>query len=340
MASALPSAGGIVPFPSFVRHPLCRALTSCGALSALCAPLPAFAWGKLGHELITRTAASLATEGSSFWETHGETLGKLSNVPDQNWKNGRSSSLEKPTHWFEIDAYVDNPADFPKALFDYAKALLQYGESTVTTNGTAIWRVKQLYDEGTAALARGDFEVALQMAGTMAHYVADLSQPLHVTVNYDGPGKGKNGIHKFFETDNLDLVDHVTLSEEVGRRAREQLASGGDFAPGAARDTIAAVYAEVVRSSHDVAGVLETDATEGRTGDGARKQLETAYTRLADGSATLALLLDRMWQESGAQDPGKTFTPSQPEWIKPNFTAKGSGMYSFRGNGGLEEACE
>src|SRR5437763_6606147 len=48
----------------------------------------------------------------------------------------------------------------------------------------------QLYVDGNTVL----------FAATIAHYIQDAHQPLHVHNNYDGQLTGQNGVHSRFET--------------------------------------------------------------------------------------------------------------------------------------------
>ena len=63
------------------------------------------------------------------------------------------------------------------------------------------------------------------MAGVMAHYIGDLSQPLHDTKNYDGQLTGQPGIHAFFETTNIDANDHNAEMTSVGNQATALLSN-------------------------------------------------------------------------------------------------------------------
>jgi hypothetical protein len=49
----------------------------------------------------------------------------------------------------------------------------------------------QLYVEGNTVI----------FASTLAHYIQDAYQPLHVHNNYDGQLSGQNGLHSRFESE-------------------------------------------------------------------------------------------------------------------------------------------
>jgi hypothetical protein len=141
--------------------------------------------------------------------------------------------FEHPLHYFEADSYVrdaeTNPADiaklptgeFQEVVGKYRKLLsknLDYvreldpkkapadadhvTDDTVAAHGTAPWRVLQLYDLGVKALREHDFDEAILYLGAMGHYVGDLGQPFHVTMNFDGQHytSPAGGIHATFES--------------------------------------------------------------------------------------------------------------------------------------------
>jgi hypothetical protein len=280
----------------------------------------ALAWGPQGHTLIAKTAAELATDGQLFWQAYADSLGSLANVPDAVWKSLPTASLEKPTHYFQIDAYVADPVQFPAALFSYVAAVAKQGQSFVNENGTAPWRGDQMFVMAVDALRRNDDVNALVIAGALAHYIGDLSMPLHVTKKYDGPEGQKTGIHKFFETDNLQNVDAELLNNDVAARA-QILVSNGEIQKSFEGDFTSATFAEMARTSAFVDTVLNTDAHEGRSGKGADDQLELAKDRMADGSASLAAAFSKIWRESGRKDLTRAIkAPKKPAWITIDYS--------------------
>ena len=114
----------------------------------------AWAWGHRGHQVLASVGAQLVDSSSEFWVTNAKQVGTLSTVPDEFWKNGTSADEEKPTHWFQIDAYFSSPTDFDQFPHVYNEAVKRFQEDTVTTNGTAPWRVQQFYDLAVAALKK------------------------------------------------------------------------------------------------------------------------------------------------------------------------------------------
>lgn len=135
------------------------------------------------------------------------------------------------------------------ALYDKKPSALSTGQKPVLQRiqdvGTAPFRVGQLYDLMVAAfncakkkegqsiaknttanlLIEGkykctpdatrleDLAAATQLGGVMGHFVADLTQPLHATVDYDSASVGQGGLHSYFETAVLHNVDENLLND-------------------------------------------------------------------------------------------------------------------------------
>lgn len=58
-----------------------------------------------------------------------------------------------------------------------------------------------------------DLSAAIQLGGVMGHFVADLAQPLHTTIDYDGYSQGQGGAHAYFETHALHYIDEKLLDD-------------------------------------------------------------------------------------------------------------------------------
>jgi hypothetical protein len=302
-----------------VRISRCLA-SATAALSFLAlAPVPsAFGWGNLGHRVVAKLGATLAEDGDVFWRANERSLQAFANTPDVLWKSA-AGGRENPTHWFHFDFYSPDGQALPTLFESYAKTVERYAEKQVVKNGTGVWRVEQFYVDARDAFRSGNEEEGLQWAGAMAHYVGDLSQPLHVTQNYDGQLTGQKGIHAYFESRNLESVASAEILERVEEEARVLLA---DPQWRASHDggVVRAMLLQTKRSVDLVDEVLRVDERLGRRGDGAREQLDMAVSRLADGAATYAMVLSRLWREGERKDNGRIYTPAQPAWRAPEFS--------------------
>jgi hypothetical protein len=278
----------------------------------------ALAWGAKGHQIIAYTGADLASNGQTFWQANLEPMRQLSTVPDRVWKSNATKAGEAPTHWFQVDAYFSesNMSDVLTFPNSYVDATTEYSESVIVKNGTAPWRIRQLYKMSLDAFKKGNTKAALEYAGTMSHYIGDLSQPLHVTENYDGQLTNDEGIHKYFET--TIIGNETEIRADVETRAKKLLKDPA-FLKNFNSSLMEVVLLEVERSISFKDQVIKNDLKNGRTAKGAAIQLELAKNRMADGAATLAMILSQLWKDSGLVAHATPMTIEDPEWIKPDF---------------------
>ncbi len=278
----------------------------------------AFGWGAIGHQIVAYTGANSTTDGKLFWKSNLEPLRTLTTVPDRIWKAPATKAEERSTHWFEVDVYF-KPVEFSQIISfpsSYSAAVGKYTEGKVLTNGTAPWRIRQLYQLAFQAFKAGEVKSALQYVGVMSHYIGDLSQPLHVTVNYDGQLTGNKGLHAYFETSVLK--NETAIRADVQKRTLKLLKNGNFLNQfnGSLMDTI---LLSVERSVSQVEQVLKNDKMYGRTAKGASIQLELAKDRLADGAATFSIILNQLWKETGLVARTNPLKVADPQWIRPDY---------------------
>ncbi|MBC7458612.1 MAG: hypothetical protein H7235_10055 [Bdellovibrionaceae bacterium] len=279
----------------------------------------AFAWGAVGHELIAYVGGDTATNGQEFWQSNLDPLHQLTTVPDRIWKEPATKPNEAPNHWFQVDHYYTSDKYFQIPLFpsSYEQAVSQYTEPIVTKNGTAPWRIRELYQMAINAFKIKNYSLALQYVGTMSHYIGDLSQPLHVTENYDGQETNNVGIHMFFENENIG--NEMPLRDEIKLRTQKLLKDPQFLSQfkGTLMDTL---LNEVERSISFKDVILANDTKYGRTGQGAAVQLELAKDRIADGAATFALILNRLWLDAAIELKASPMTIQDPQWIQNDYS--------------------
>ena len=280
----------------------------------------AFAWGAKGHQIVAYVGSQLTNAQSApFWSSNSEGLRQLSTVPDRLWKRAATYKGEAPTHWFQADAYVAVGGDlgsFPKT---YGSAVSQYSEATILKNGTALWRISQFYDDAVNALRSGDVKSAVEFAGLMTHYVGDLSQPLHVSENYDGVQSGQKGIHAWFETKNIE--DEMAIRDVVTQRAQALLADS-NFVNQFTGDMMDIAEKEAMRALAYRDAILQNDLQYGRTSAKAsRIQLELAEDRMADGAASLAIILSKISADAGQVIRATPAPIQDPSWIAPDYSS-------------------
>lgn len=275
------------------------------------------AWGPAGHEIIGTVGA--LSQPSAFFAANSDSMRQLSTVPDRVWKAPKTKSNEAPTHWFQADAYIRDLSQasqilqFPRS---YAAACSQYTEPVVVKNGTATFRIIQFYNLAVSYFKAGDVKSGLQMAGVMTHYVGDLSMPLHVSANYDGQQTGNNGIHAHFETQVITSENESMT--EVSKRTKALLADPAYLAEFKG-DLADLLDREVIRSLLKRDEVLANDSKYGRTAQGDAIQLNLAEDRMADGAATLAIILSRLAKDAALGSNSTTLKVGDPKWVAPAY---------------------
>lgn len=175
-------------------------------VAASLVPTSAFAWGAVAHRYIMRRAIELLPpEIKPFFEHNRDELVMRVNDPDL-WRVVGFEE-EPPNH--QIDFGVDDYGPYPFVALprEYDAAVEKFGAAVVRRHGLLPWRTMeefgnlrrifqgftrdQLYVIGNSVL----------FAATLAHYVQDAHQPLHVHNNYDGQLSGQNGLHSRFESE-------------------------------------------------------------------------------------------------------------------------------------------
>lgn len=278
-----------------------------------------YGWGSKGHQIVAYVGANLTTDGEAFWRANLEPLRKLTTVPDRVWKAPATKDGEANTHWFQVDAYYQ-PSDYNQIIHfpsNYSDAITKYGDRMIEINGVAPWRIRQLYQLAFYNFTKGDMKSALEYVGAMTHYIGDLSQPLHVTENYDGQQSGNKGIHSYFET--TVIKDEMKIRADVEKRA-QMLLQDANFLSQFNGNLMDAILLEVERSVSYRDQILLNDDKYGRTKNGANIQLELAKDRMADAAATTAMILNQLWRDTGLVAQATPMTVQDPKWVKPDFS--------------------
>jgi hypothetical protein len=157
------------------------------------------AWGHNTHKFVNKNAvihlpASMYALSAQvgFLEIH---------APDPDGRGGlRHLDTNLYGEYWRHFLDIDNYPDFKNLSPDLFKLIELYGRDVVRKNGTAWWATVWVMDSLTAQLKRGDSLTAYQTAADLGHYVADMHQPLHATINFNGYQTGNTGIHSRYET--------------------------------------------------------------------------------------------------------------------------------------------
>jgi hypothetical protein len=188
-------------------------------------PTPCWAWGATGHEWISGIAIEKLPESiPAFVRTPAsvDDIAVLGREPDRSKGAGRTHDAERdPGHWVSLadDGAVVGVlpiADLPDTREQYdtllrAKGFTQYQAGYLPyaivdgwlqlRKDFAYWRaLRKGIEAASSAEERAWLEadrrrreqLILRDIGVWSHYVGDASQPLHVSVHYEGWGAYPN----------------------------------------------------------------------------------------------------------------------------------------------------
>jgi len=316
-----------------MKNTLFRTLAKMGFIAIILTPLTAGAWGRRGHQIVGETASVLASQepNSEFLRNQSFNMGYYANVPDFIWKRPETYETEKGQHFMDMEIFnlefakhpeVQNPFELSRKEFDAKFPDIK------SDAGRAFWRIRELYadlEKTTTKLhelkePNGPARQKLQerwllVAGVMAHYVGDLSMPLHVSENYDGLLTNQKGVHSQFEEVAVDQLFPSILCD-VDREAKKDWPA---FSKRNKDKTVLQLLTDLAtRSNHQIAKLLAADKKSNRKD--VKKYAEAfrplIRQQLVDGSLTLAELYRR--QLGWTFDNNKFyFFANEPAYIMP-----------------------
>jgi hypothetical protein len=228
-----------------------RSLLAVVALTLAAPAGPALAWGGSGHRMIGQAAArALPAELPAFLHKRSvpDDIGELSREPDRIKGAGKQSDDDhSPGHFLDLDddgkvlggpplvALPANRALYEKALQGAGTDSWKAGYLPYSIIETwqrlkldfAVWRIatagaQTSHDHRQRAWLKADARrreaLVLEDIGLLSHFVGDGSQPLHVTLHYNGWGDYPNPdgfttdkVHAPFESDFV--AAHVSEPE-------------------------------------------------------------------------------------------------------------------------------
>lgn len=279
---------------------------------------PCFGWGRDGHRIINRLAIEmLPASVPEFLRSPAaiEEIEYLGPEPDR-WHSPSEPELsaeQSPDHFIDLEL-ADEIGPLPRRRYDYIAALYalqaahpdQARELRPEHVGFQPYITNEIWERLKSAMRdyrrlRADHqptkpvqEVIIFYAGWLGHYVGDGSQPLHLTVNYNGWVERENpkgytrqrGIHSRFETAfvaaNLTEADVRPLIAPVQP-------VGDEFT----------VYMAYLRHSASLVGrVYQLDKERGFERAGTTESRQFTAERLAAGASMLRDLICSAWVES------------------------------------------
>ena len=302
----------------FLR-PFCLLL----ALPLLAVP-SSFAWGSKGHTMINHLAAeSLPATVPGFLRTPAaiDEITYLGPEPDR-WRSlaePELSAAQAPDHFIDLEL-ADLIGPLPRQRYQYIAAIYAYGlthpklasEMQPDRVGFQPYITEEVWERLKSAMrdyrqlsaAHQDTKpveaAILFYAGWLGHYVADGSQPLHTTVQYNGwTGPNPNGyttdhtIHARFETEFVNAAINASDVQPL-------------MTPLAPINDEWADYLAYLRHTNSfVEKVYQLDKDHGFEGTGTSESRQFTAERLAAGASMLRDMIVAAWVHSA--DP-------VPEW--------------------------
>lgn len=274
-----------------------------------------FAWGNEGHTYVNRVAAEkIPLDMPKFFRKAVAEIAYLGPEPDR-WRSPSEFALknaQEPDHFIDLErvAWLDplpqGRYEFYRKLYERRAATSDHPDDYLPERvGLQPYITLEVYGRLKAAFreyrqrkaghqSTADVEQAIIFyAGWLGHYVADGSQPLHTTIQYNGwVGPNPNGyttehkIHAQFET------------TYVAANIKERDFSGMVTAPEKLDDPFARYVAYLRESNGLVEKVYALEKAGALTDKGSPEAFEFATHRLAAGSQMLLNLWYTAWVES------------------------------------------
>jgi hypothetical protein len=289
-----------------------------------------FAWGRDGHLMINRLAAeSLPTDVPAFLRTP-EAVNEIEYLgpePDR-WRSpaeAELSSEQAPDHFLDLE-YAQLIGKLPRQRYEYIADLYAAGithpkqaaDLRPEKVGFQPYIVSEVWERLKSALR--DYRelsakhkdtkpveaAVLFYAGWLGHYVGDGSQPLHVTINYNGWVNKDNPNGYTTEHRIHSLFESVYVSANI---------KAGDVKP-----LVPAVHpvgdewddymAYLLHSNTLVEKVYQLDKDHGFDGAGTPEAKQFTEERLAAGAGMLRDLIYAAWVKSA--DPVPQYHENAP----------------------------
>jgi hypothetical protein len=298
----------------------------------------AFAWGNEGHTWVNYAAAQKIPLDMPKFLRRAAAVNEIAYLgpePDR-WRSPTEFALknaQEPDHFIDLErvAWLD---PLPRGRYEFYRKLYEKRASTTDHPDDYLpervglqpyitieiyGRLKAAFREYRQLRVTHQPTAAVQQAiifyaGWLGHYVADGSQPLHTTIQYNGwVGPNPNGyttehkIHAQFET--AYVAANITEKDFAGLVKN----------PDRLDDPFARYVAYLRESNGLVEKVYALDKTGGFTDKGTPEAFDFTTHRLAAGSQMLLDLWYTAWLESAVPVPSEhpAGAPSAPRSAPP-----------------------
>jgi hypothetical protein len=302
----------------------------CAVLAA--APLPAFAWGAQGHRIVNGAAIRTLPDNVPAFLRSAAAHDEIALLgPEADRVKGAGAPLDdddNPAHYVDalddlsiagtvkLSALPKDRSEYDKMLRAAATPTDQYGQGYLPyqiadgwqriVRDLAYWRVDVIGEtKAPTAEERAFFAfdrtvreaVTLRDIGYWGHFIADGSQPLHVTVHFNGwDGKKYGNPNNFSESRTIHARWETTLVRAV---ATEDLVLAR--VPALAQSTdpvLSQVGAYLAASASKVPDVYRLEAAGG-IDNPSPAATSLVLDRLAAGAAQMRNMIVEAWIASG-----------------------------------------
>ena len=242
--------------------------------------------------------------------SHGKTLMDLSFENDDNIDVGV---------WLKFDEKMDEVDPIRKKSRKTGKIELRPRE------GALPFRVWQMYKQMIKSLSDGNVDEFLVAGGTMAHYVGDACQALHISALHHGEDASESGVHSDYET---ALIDHKAEElfdgvDAINRKVAKKELIGPD-----GREA-AKLILELMKKTVDTLPperILEVWRNEKGRGKYDRMWAELGdgtIENVANGAHTMAVLWQSAWVNgNGAAIPQDDLGPIAKKRLQELYSDK------------------
>ncbi|MBA4311817.1 MAG: hypothetical protein C0417_04210 [Chlorobiaceae bacterium] len=175
----------------------------------------ALSWGSTAHRFINLKAPMHLPETMADLKKDSLFYRAYASAPDYR-KDYTDTSFfaEDKRHYIDIDVYPN----FKTIPHNLDSMIALYGRSYVHETGTLPWAIILTLDSLRVQFIRHDYIKAESTMSDLGHYVADATQPLHCTENYDGDLTGNGGIHSRYESSMITTYQSLlTISQDSAR---------------------------------------------------------------------------------------------------------------------------
>lgn len=291
-----------------------------------------YGWGRDGHRLVNRVATeALPKDVPEFLRSKAavEAMEYYGPEPD-NWKSNAELELKlagEPEHFMDMewaDLAVANAGtkELPRKRYDFIRVLANVAKTrtdisfTPEVIGMLPYAADEAYERLKAAMRSYrnltashaetkpvECEIVF-LAGILGHWVADGSQPLHATINYNGwAGANPHGystdkhFHALFES---DFVKANVKAKDVAALVSVHALTVDD---------VFSQYVAYLRTSNSkVEETYQIEKAGGLAGAGSPEAIAFVDARLAAGATELRDLIYTAWVRSA--DPLPPYKPN------------------------------